>query len=97
MKCILVRFLDHESNPLQDSICSLEDSNIYLLVYSPDIVQCKMKTILEWVGGTVKVVNDVIVHGKNDAKHDAASQQFMEVYRELGLVFNAEKRKTKAP
>lgn len=56
-----------------------------------DIFQEKMDLILVQCPGTLGIVDDVAVFGKNDAEHDMNLHNLMQVARKYGLIFNIDK------
>ena len=62
------------------------------LCVSQDIFQKYMDEIIEKAGVGVDVIaNDIVVHGKDELKHDDALQRLMKVAKKYGLVFRFEK------
>lgn len=62
------------------------------LCVSQDIFQSRMDKIMQKVGeGLVGIADDIIVHGRDVEDHDRALHRLMQVAREEGLVFRAEK------
>ena len=47
-----------------------------------------MDHILDCCEGVIKITDDIIIHGKDDAEHDRRLHKFMKVTREHGLVLN---------
>ena len=53
-----------------------------------DIFHWMMDQILTHCNGVIGIADDVVVHGKDDKKHDKHLHKFMRVAHEHGLVFN---------
>ena len=67
------------------------------LVCSQDIFQKKMDQFLEECPGCIGIANDITVHGRTEAEHDACLCNLMEVAHKHGVVFNPQKMHLKAP
>ena len=50
-----------------------------------------MDQILDQCEGVIRITDDIIIHGKDDAEHDRRLHKFMKVGREHGLVLNKKK------
>ena len=66
------------------------------LVCSQDIFQKKMDQILEECQGCIGIADDITVHGRTEAEHDACLRDLMRVARKYDLVFNPQKTHVKA-
>ena len=55
-----------------------------------------MDQILDHCEGVIRVADDIIIHGKDDAEHDRRLHKFMKVTREYGLVLNMKKCEVKS-
>ena len=67
------------------------------LVCSQDIFQKKMDQILEECQGCNGITDDITVHGRTKAEHNAHLQNLMYVACKYALVFNPQKTHVKAP
>ena len=54
-----------------------------------------MDQILEHCEGAIGITDDIVIHGKDDEKHDQNLHRFMHVTLEHGLVFNGDKCEVK--
>ena len=61
------------------------------LVMSQDVFQQKMDMILEGCPGTLALIDDVIVYGKNKQEHNENLKKLMETAQTTGLTFNSSK------
>ena len=61
------------------------------LACAQDIFQWMMDQILTHCDGVIGIIDDVVVHGKDDKEHDKHLYKFMRVACEHGLVFNKDK------
>ena len=66
------------------------------LVCSQDIFQKKMDQILEECQGCIGIADDITVHGRTEAEHDACLRDLMRVACKYDLVFNPQKTHVKA-
>ena len=66
------------------------------LACAQDIFQRMMDQILDHCEGVIRISDDIITHGKDDAEHDRRLHKFMEVTREYGLVLNKKKCEVKS-
>ena len=55
-----------------------------------------MDQILDCCEGVIRITDDIIIHGKDDAEHDRRLHKFMKVTREHGLVLNKKKYEVKS-
>ena len=60
----------------------------FILAYTQDIFQRMMDQILDCCEGVIGIIDDIIIHGKDDAEHDRRLHKFVKVTREHGLVLN---------
>ena len=67
------------------------------LVCSQDIFQKKMDQFLKECPRCIGITNDITVHGRTEAEHDACLQNLMQVACKYGVVFNPQKMNVKAP
>ena len=58
------------------------------LACAQDIFQRMIDQILDHCEGVIRIVEDIIIHGKYDVEHDRRLHKFMKVAREHGLVLN---------
>ena len=58
------------------------------LVCSQDIFQKKMDQILKECQGCIRIADDITVHGRTEAEHDACLQDLMRTTCKYDLVFN---------
>ena len=66
------------------------------LTCSQDKFQWMMDQILECCEGVIRIADNIVVNGKDEAEHDRCLHNLMRVAREHGLVFNWEKCDVKA-
>ena len=66
------------------------------LVCSQDIFQKKMDQILEECQGCIGIADNITVHGRTEAEHDAHLRDLMWVAHKYNLVFNPQKMHVKA-
>ena len=66
------------------------------LTCAQDIFQRMMDQILDHCEGVIRITDDIIIHGKDDAEHDGRLHKFMKVAREHGLVLNKKKCEVKS-
>ena len=66
------------------------------LVCSQDIFQKKMDQFLEECPGCIRIANDITVHGRTEAEHDACLHNLMQVAHKYEVVFNPQKMHVKA-
>ena len=55
-----------------------------------------MDQILDHCEGVIRISDDIIIYGKDDAEHDRRLHKFMAVTREYGLVLNKKKCEIKS-
>ena len=55
-----------------------------------------MDQIQDRCEGVIRIADDIIIHGKDDAEHDRKLHKFMKVAREHGLVLNKKKCEVKS-
>ena len=55
-----------------------------------------MDQILDCCEGGIRIADDIIIYGKDDAEHDRTLHKFMKVTREHGLVLNKKKCEVKS-
>ena len=67
------------------------------LVCSQDIFQKKMDQFLKECLGCIGIADDITVHGRTEAEHDAHLHNLMQVAHNYGVVFNPQKMHVKAP
>ena len=65
------------------------------LACAQDIFQRMTDQILDRCEGFIRIADDIIIHGKDDAEHDRRLHKFMRVAREHGLVLNKKKCEVK--
>ena len=58
------------------------------LACAQDIFQRMMDQILDSCEGVIRIADDIIIHGKDDAEYDRRLHKFIKVTREHGLVLN---------
>ena len=66
------------------------------LVCSQDIFQKKMDQILKECQGCIRIADDITVHSRTKAEHDAHLQDLMHIAHKYNLVFNPKKTHVKA-
>ena len=69
----------------------------FSLVCSQDIFQKKMDQFLKECPGCIGIADDITVHGRTEAEHDAHLHNLMQVACKYGVVFNLQKMHVKAP
>ena len=65
---------------------------------APEIFQRKMKEMLSGLNGVEVIIDDILIHGKNDREHDEHLKAALKRIHESGLKLNSDKcefRKTK--
>ena len=62
---------------------------------SQDIFQEKMDMIIQRCPGTLGIVDDIAVFGRDEEEHDRNLHNLMQVARKYGLIFNIDKCKVK--
>ena len=67
------------------------------LACTQDIFQWMMDQILECCEGVIGITHDIIIYRHDDEEHNRCLHTLMQVPREHGLVFNAEKCAVKQP
>ena len=61
------------------------------LACAQDIFQCMMDQILTHCDGVIDIIDNVVMHGKDDKEHDKCLHKFMRITCEHGLIFNKDK------
>ena len=58
---------------------------------APELYQRRMHTILEGLDGVTGLIDDMLIHGKDEAEHDARLVKVMERLRAATVTLNSEK------
>ena len=58
---------------------------------APEYFQKRMQSVLAGVEGTVNMIDDTLVYGRNQTEHDERLEKVFQKLEEAGITLNAEK------